>query len=328
MDLHNDKESDNSYQIPILIDLPAEHKRTYADVLFILNHWVRVNIRSDINNYYCHKFKEYNFLSAFFALWKPIRVFIKKGAWQPSFWLYILKQIVINVFFSFYIFWFWSTRFRRRKDINKISNKERIFFMIKDDYNQFSKREVWYNFDFLTRIYSYLDVINDDNQKDFLSYFNYLCSLSYLLIKVVCSTPLNFLRNKFGNIDSLYIVLEIEGEPDDKIFEDFGDYRYVGVKRTSFYIQVLKFRDLSAYLMEIEKPARLLTIFNMENIFVGCVAPKEFNVEEYLQVPATMIQELSDGFLRYVFEIKTIRAKTFLKKIQDTPIKLEGYFTF
>lgn len=328
MDLNEGSGTDNGYQIPILVDIPAEHKRSYADVLFILNHWVRVHIRSDINNYYSHKFKDYSFLSAFFALWKPIWVFMKKGAWKPNYWLYTFKQVVINCFFSFYIFWFWANQFRRRKDINKISNKERVFFMIKDEYNQFSKREAWYNFDFLTRIYSYLDVTNDENQKDFLSYFNDFCAFCYLLVKVVTSIPLNFLRNKLGNIDSLYIVLEIDGPPNDKLFEAFGDYRYVGVKRTSFYVQVLKFRDLSAYLMKIEKPARLLTIFDMENIFVGCIAPKSFNTEEYLQIPATMKHELNDDMVRYVFEIKTIRAKTFLKKTQDTPIKLEGYFTF
>lgn len=328
MDLNEDNGKDVDNQIPILVDIPAEHKRSYADVLFVLNHWVRMHIRSDINNYYSHNFKEYDFLSAFYALWKPIGVFIKKGAWKPNYWLYTFKQIIINCLFSFYIFWFWATRFRRRKDVYSISNKEKVFFMIKDEYNNFSKREAWYNFDFLTRLYSYLDVTNNETQKDFLSYFNDFFAFCYLLIKVVVSIPLNFLRNKFGNIDSLYIVLEIDGEPDDKIFEAFGDYRYVGVKRTSFYVQVLKFRDLSAYLMKIEKPAKLLTIFNMENIFVGCVAPKEFNTEEYLQVPATMKQELVGGMVRYVFEIKTIRAKTFLKKIQDTPIKLEGYFTF
>lgn len=318
-------------ELPILVSLPSHYKKSYADVLFTLNHWVRVHARSDLIDFYSHKIDKFSFLYAFISIWKPILFYIIRSKGRPNYIVLTLKQILLNIVFSLSLLSSWIFSFRRKKKPLDISNQEKAFTMIQEEYIDFVKRESWYNYDFLARFKAYITVKNDENvpeHMDYLTQFNHVVACCYLIIKIAVATPLNFMRNKFGNIDDFYIVLEIEGTERNSDIDSFGDCKYIGFKKNSFYVQALKYRDLKTYLMKIEKPAKILSVADMETILVGCIVDKSYPLQELLFGEPVFQQKLADGRVRYVFEVRTARAKTFLKKIHDTPVKLEGYLPF
>lgn len=328
--MSQDQEWKEEEAIPILVSLPSQYKKSYTDVLFTLNHWVRVHARADLISFNAHKLDKFSFWCAFVSIWKPIVFYLKRSKGRPNYLLLTLKQVLLNLCSSFSLLFLWLISFRRKKNPLDLSNQEKAFIMIQEEYIEFVKREAWYNYDFLARFKAYLTVKNDNipEHQNYLTQFNHICALIYLITKMLIATPLNKLRNKLGNIDDFYIVLEIEGTEKNKDVDSFGDCRYIGFKKNSFYVQVLKYRDLKTYLLKIEKPAKVLSVADMETILVGCITDKDYPIRELLAGEPVFYQNLADGKVRYVFEVKTAKARSFLKKIQDTPIKLEGYLAF